>query len=315
MALTKASNPSLASDFIYFNGVQVKLGDTLNTTLSGIVNSPALAFTNGQLIATNDATVNGLTVGRGTGNAATNTAFGANALRASQGGANNTSIGASSGQLITTGGGNTTVGSQAGSAITTGSNNVVIGAYTGAAAPISATGSNFVVFSDGAANIRGYFDATGNLNIRTSNAGLIFNNSSALVNSTLNDYETGTWTPSLGGTATYTTNTGSYVKVGRLVYITFQINISAIGTGSTTVLSGLPFTVENTAVAFSKAGSVSFFTGLATSVVTLFARPILNTTTMDFPGLTAAATAVTNPVTVFTTNTQLIASAVYQATF
>ena len=32
-----------------------------------------------------------------------------------------------------------------------------------------------------------------------SNAGITFNNSSALTNSTLNDYETGTWTPTFTG--------------------------------------------------------------------------------------------------------------------
>ena len=36
---------------------------------------------------------------------------------------------------------------------------------------------------------------TNNLTFGQSNAGIVFNNSSALTNSTLNDYETGTWTP------------------------------------------------------------------------------------------------------------------------
>jgi hypothetical protein len=59
---------------------------------------------------------------------------------------------------------------------------------------------------------------------------------------TLDDYSEGSWTPSLGGNATYTAQAGSYVKIGRLVRATGRIVVNAIGTGSTTVISGLPYT-------------------------------------------------------------------------
>jgi len=57
----------------------------------------------------------------------------------------------------------------------------------------------------------------------------------------LDDYEEGTWTPSLGGTTTYTAQLGTYTKIGRMVTIMIVLQINAIGTGSTTVISGLPF--------------------------------------------------------------------------
>lgn len=57
---------------------------------------------------------------------------------------------------------NVAIGLTAGYGITTGSNNVVIGGYAGITAPISATGSNYVVLSDGAGNIRTYYDSNGN---------------------------------------------------------------------------------------------------------------------------------------------------------
>lgn len=65
------------------------------------------------------------------------------------------------------------VGNRAGGNITTGSNNVVIGGYLGDTAPISATGSNYVVLSDGAGNVREYFDASGHavFNATTRTAG------------------------------------------------------------------------------------------------------------------------------------------------
>ena len=60
----------------------------------------------------------------------------------------------------------------------------------------------------------------------------------------LDDYEEGNWTPTLGGTATYTVQDGKYVKVGGLVYIVCRIHVDTIGTGSTNRIQGLPFTSE-----------------------------------------------------------------------
>jgi hypothetical protein len=62
---------------------------------------------------------------------------------------------------------------------------------------------------------------------------------------TLDDYEEGTWTPSVGGTATYITQVGQYTKIGRVVYVRLSMQISVIGTGDTTNISGLPFTSLN----------------------------------------------------------------------
>jgi hypothetical protein len=64
----------------------------------------------------------------------------------------------------------------------------------------------------------------------------------------LDDYEEGTWTPVLvsrsspSGSLSYTQNTGKYVKVGDLVYVSAFVtwNSGSIG-GSTVQLSGLPF--------------------------------------------------------------------------
>jgi len=58
---------------------------------------------------------------------------------------------------------------------------------------------------------------------------------------TLDDYEEGTWTPTVGGTATYSSRTGIYIKIGNLVWIYGELSISSIGTGQTNNISGLPF--------------------------------------------------------------------------
>jgi hypothetical protein len=65
---------------------------------------------------------------------------------------------------------------------------------------------------------------------------------------TLDDYEEGTWTPQLkfGGNSvsmTYSIQSGSYTKIGRLVYATCRITLSNKGTSTGSAsITGLPFT-------------------------------------------------------------------------
>lgn len=64
---------------------------------------------------------------------------------------------------------------------------------------------------------------------------------------TLDDYREGTWTPSLtfgGGNTgiTYTTNTGVYTKIGRMVYFTMNMVLSSKGSSTgAAVIGGLPY--------------------------------------------------------------------------
>jgi hypothetical protein len=62
----------------------------------------------------------------------------------------------------------------------------------------------------------------------------------------LDDYEEGTWTPTISsGTVTYTSQRGRYTKIGRQVYIHGFIQIASIsGSSSTDIVSGLPFTAK-----------------------------------------------------------------------
>jgi hypothetical protein len=82
---------------------------------------------------------------------------------------------------------------------------------------------------------------------------------------TLDDYEEGTWTPSVGGTATYTFQVGQYTKIGNLVYINGFIQINAIGTGATTTITGLPFAPANPSGSDASI-SIGYFASGATSV-------------------------------------------------
>ena len=84
-----------------------------------------------------------------------------------------------------------------------------------------------------------------------SSGGITFNGDTAAANA-LDDYEEGTWTPTLGGSSSNPTvsysslRSGTYVKIGKLVYCTFIMDIASCSGGSgTAVIAGLPYTVEN----------------------------------------------------------------------
>jgi len=103
--------------------------------------------------------------------------------------------------------------------------------------------------------------ATGNLAF-PSGQGIDFSATSGTGTSELlDDYEEGTWTPTIlfGGAnagMTFATQTGSYTKIGNLVSASCYISLSANGssTGAATI-GGLPFAAGSTALTFT-AGSL-----------------------------------------------------------
>jgi len=127
--------------------------------------------------------------------------------------------------------------------------------------------------------------AVGGATPSTSGSGITFpatQSSSTDVN-TLDDYEEGSWTPSVGGTATYSVQSGTYTKVGRLVTVNGIVQILVLGTGSATQITNLPFTVGQ-----AGSGSCAYFDTIATSVVSLVPY-CSSSTTLNFRTLTAAA--------------------------
>jgi hypothetical protein len=67
----------------------------------------------------------------------------------------------------------------------------------------------------------------------------------------LDDYEEGTWTPtvsriSTAPSVTYANRTGGYIKVGRLIYASFDVTASSVSGGSgAAVITGLPYNVTS----------------------------------------------------------------------
>ena len=175
-------------------------------------------------------------------------------------------------------------------------------------------------YRDNGINETFYIKASGqiytedNLVIGTSGKGIDFSATAGTGTSELfSDYEEGSWSPSVGGDATYHVQDGYYVKAGSLVYVQGKIQVNVIGTGSTTTVSGLPFTAMNAAQASSGTGSCAYFGSLATSVTTL--TPYVNNAaaTIIFGSLGAAGTAMTGVTTVFQNSARIDFSLTYRA--
>jgi hypothetical protein len=129
---------------------------------------------------------------------------------------------------------------------------------------------------------------------------------------TLDDYEEGTWTPSLGGTTTYYTQQGTYTKIGNRVFVEGTIYVNAIGTGSTTTVLGLPFTSAATpSGSHYYPGAVAFSSVLATAVVSVEAMVIPNVSYIQFLARTVASI-TSGIIALFQSSTQISFSVSYR---
>ena len=176
-----------------------------------------------------DATINGVTVGRGAGNIATNTAVGASALNANTTGANNTAIGSGANATSTTASANTAVGRTA-LLFNTASNNTAVGfeaAYTNTSGTdITAIGYRALKFSTGVSNTAVGSNAltantTGANNTALGKSALIANttgfSNTAIGESVLLANVGGTYNTAIGSAALSANVSGSNnVAIGRV---------------------------------------------------------------------------------------------------
>jgi hypothetical protein len=120
----------------------------------------------------------------------------------------------------------------------------------------------------------------------TSGAGITFpaTQSASTDANTLDDYEEGTFTPSFtfsSGSVTYSTQTGAYTKIGRLVNCTIAFGLSGTSSPSGSVgISGLPFT-NGTGQNFVSGASIGLIRNLANSYPSLRAYVDQSATTMS----------------------------------
>lgn len=120
----------------------------------------------------------------------------------------------------------------------------------------SATGMS-MIRSDYGGRISGYIDqgvghgivfdtidnATPSEKLRIlSSGGITFNGDTSQANA-LDDYEEGTWTPTIGGATAYAYQDGTYTKIGNRVWVNCRVQATAATpSGSNWFIGGLPFT-------------------------------------------------------------------------
>jgi hypothetical protein len=136
----------------------------------------------------------------------------------------------------------------------------------------------------------------------TSGAGITFPATQSVSSdaNTLDDYEEGTWTPTIvgsttAGTASYSTAQGYYTKIGNRVFLQCYINWSS-GTGTGNLMIGnLPFTTSSSAN--SQGGLTIGYINNVTLTASNYAFVLLqvNKTTVDIYQYPVGG-GVTNPV-------------------
>jgi hypothetical protein len=161
---------------------------------------------------------------------------------------------------------------------------------------------NLYLFSNGDVRVQ-----TGNVVMATSGKGIDFSATAGTGTSELlNDYEEGTFTPTVfgvtsAGTGTYSSQVGRYTKVGNLVTVQVYLNWSAhTGTGNMR-FGGLPFSASsdagsNSAVAVGFVNNISLtagnvltaFTSVSNSFIDVFQTPTGGGTSNTVPIDTSA---------------------------
>ena len=147
----------------------------------------------------------------------------------------------------------------------------------------------------------------------TSGAGITFpaTQSASSDANTLDDYEEGTWTPGVGGTATYGADVGGrYVKVGKSVTIWGKIQISSIGTGSTTAISGLPFTAASSGLESN--GASGYYGGTAANVIAPMSVIDSGSALLRFYSTTTGGTGSGAYVAIFQNGTRIYFTCTYE---
>ena len=175
-------------------------------------------------------------------------------------------------------------------------NNVSVGAttaLTGRFTNVTLTTGNLVVASGQGID----FSATADGPNRTSEL--------------LNDYEEGTWSPSIGGSTTYTDQVGYYTKCGNVVTVSGRMAInSQAGNANTYQITNLPFTSKTTGNAKAGGGTIGTYSGLAISVIALSSYVEGNTTNMVFTYVVVPANSNLT-ATIFGNNADIYFSATY----
>jgi len=154
---------------------------------------------------------------------------------------------------------------------------------------------------------------TGYFRLSSSALGIQFGGDTAAANA-LDDYEEGTWTMGVSFSdattgITYSSNTGTYTKIGRQVTVNGYIALSSKGSASGSAkITGLPFSIPNSSANFSPASVWLYEVSFANQHQ---AYGVKNSTTISFYEITEAGVVAPLTNANFANNTELMVSLTY----
>jgi len=168
----------------------------------------------------------------------------------------------------------------------------------------------------GNATFNGSIFSGGNVVVPNGN-GIDFSaagNVSGMTSELLDDYEEGTWTPTVNNATGYGAQFGKYIKVGRLVHVYANVELSsqsAVGN----IISGLPFSSENSA---NSGGTVNvgYYSNLNEHVVWISGYVLNNSTGIYLSGNANGHTSATigkNGFNAFKANSRVMFSISYHS--
>ena len=133
---------------------------------------------------------------------------------------------------------------------------------------------------------------------------------------TLDDYEEGTFTPTVSNATGYSAQFGTYKKIGHLVFINANIVVTS-ASGSTNTISSLPFASKNTGNSSGNL-SIGYYSDINTPMVWLSGYVLNASTNIYITGNSAGHTGATiqhNGGNMFKTsgNSRIMFSVVYEA--
>ena len=132
----------------------------------------------------------------------------------------------------------------------------------------------------------------GNISFPQSGAGIYLGVTSGNSANLLNDYEEGSWTPSVAGNTTYDNQVGRYVKIGNKVTLWFYIQINQRNSPGVPYIAGTsPFTNSSS---ITGSGLVHYFEGIQTNAVVLTARIDPGGSNINISGSTGSGGTTTN---------------------
>ena len=143
--------------------------------------------------------------------------------------------------------------------------------------------------------------ASGNLVIGTSGKGIDFSatsDSAGMTGEVLDDYEEGTWTPTISGYS-FTQQVGHYRKIGNLAYVQCFIIVDTRTSGSRVNMGGLPFTSTSHHADGRYPLGVGRWTNLHNNTIALYPFVASNGTTFACDGIAASGDSLSSNLEIF----------------